>query len=87
MYMHHKDWQAAIRVAESHDHLLVSKVLSAQAKDVAVSGRGELLTANEKTNAVTGTQQYQAAQAETGQVRMYQIYNPNYALLSDFLCI
>ncbi len=82
MYIHQKDWQAAIRVAKSHDHLLVSKVLSAQAEDVAASGGRKLLPAIEKPHVDTG--QYQAAQTETGQVCIISITATTTMLFSDF---
>ncbi len=85
MYMHQKDWQAAIRVAESsHDHLLVSKVLSAQAEDVAVSGGREVSPAAEKPHVVTDMVKQNINQPrlkhDTRSV-YHQIYNPNYYAL------
>ncbi len=72
MYIHQKDWQAAVRVAKYHDPLLVEKVLSAQAKDIGSSGGRKLSPAIE--NNYVGTGQNQAARTETEHVG-YHIYN------------
>lgn len=45
MYLHNKDWEAAMRVAEQYDPTAITDILLAQACDLAEAGQYQLAEA------------------------------------------